>query len=255
MKAYADAYQPDRSLQGKLRRRVVRLVHRRPLAMAPERPMISFSFDDAPATAAHTGAQLLEARGARGTYFVCGGLAGQDVPMGRCAEAADYRKLAEAGHEIACHTFSHLDCGQASADAADGEAARNTAEFARWGLPAPTTFAYPYGDVAAGPKRALGSRFSVLRALHPGLIELGADLNQAPAVGIEGPEGEARARDWMGRALRARAWLILYTHDVRDDPSPWGCTPQALTRLIDEALAAGFELATVSDAARRLGVC
>jgi len=251
---YADAYQPDRSIQGKLRRRVVRLVHRRPLALAPERPMISFSFDDAPATAAHAGAKLLEARGVRGAFFVCGGLAGRQAPMGVCGEAADYQRLAQAGHEIACHTFSHLDCGQASADAAAAEAERNAAEFDRWGVGAPTAFAYPYGDVAAGPKRALGERFMVLRALHPGLVEEGTDLNQAPAVGIEGPGGEARAREWMARAAARRAWLILYTHDVREEPSPWGCTPTALARLLDEALAEGFDVETVSGAARRLGV-
>lgn len=252
--SYAEAYEPDRSLGGKLRRRMVRMAHQRPAPLAPGRPTLSITFDDAPATAAHAGAAILERLGVRGAYFVSGGLAGAQAPMGVCATAQDYRRLADAGHEIACHTFSHLDCGQASADTALAEADRNAREFADWGLPAPTSFAYPYGDVAGGPKRALGSRFLVLRALHPGLIELGADLNQAPAVGVEGDDGEARARAWLERARRQRAWLILYTHDVRENPSPWGCTPGALARLVEEALEAGFDVAPVSEVARRMGV-
>lgn len=251
--AYADAYQPDRSLKGKLRRRAARLVHRRPLSVAPGRPMISFSFDDAPATAAQAGAAALEARGLRGTFYVAAGLAGGEAPMGVCAEAADYRRLAEAGHEIACHTFSHLDCGQASGPEALADVDANARALAAWGAPAPETFAYPYGDVGFAPKRALADRFRLLRGLHHGLIEKGCDLNQAPAVGIEGADGEAVARRWMAAALRRKAWLILYTHDVRDDPSPWGCTPAVLARLIDQALGDGFDVVTVAKGVKLCG--
>jgi peptidoglycan/xylan/chitin deacetylase (PgdA/CDA1 family) len=252
MTGYADAYHADRSLKGKLRRRVVRLAHRRPLAAAPGRPMLSFTFDDAPATAATAGAAALEARGLKGVFYVSAGLAGREGPMGLCAGAEDYRRLAAAGHEVACHSFSHLDCGQASAAKASADVTANAEAFAAWGVPAAETFAYPYGDVAFGPKRALAGRFGLLRALHHGLVEQGSDLNQAPAVGIEGEDGEAVARRWMAQALRRRAWLILYTHDVAETPSPWGCTPQALARLIDQALADGFEVVTVAEGVRRL---
>jgi len=250
---YADAYQPDRSLKGKLRRRLVRLAARRPLEKGPQRPMISFSFDDAPRTAAQAGAAALEAGGMRGTFYVAAGLAGAEAPMGICAEGPDYARLAQAGHEIACHTYSHLDCGKASGADALADVARNAEAMAAWGAPPPATFAYPYGDVAAGPKRTLAGRFHLLRALHHGLLEAGTDLNQAPAVGVEGPDGEAVAGRWMDAALRRNAWLILFTHDVRDAPSPWGCTPAAFGRLIDRAVADGFEVVTVAEGARRLG--
>lgn len=251
---YDDAYQPDRSFKGKLRRRLVRLAARRPLTQAPDRPMISFCFDDAPLTAARAGAEALEARGALGVYYVAAGLAGTEAPMGICATPADYRRLAAAGHEIACHTWSHLDCGRASGAEALADVDRNATAFAEWGAPAPVSFAYPYGDVAAAPKAALGTRFTTLRALHHGLVEAGCDLNQVPAVGIEGPDGEALAARWMAAAKRRRAWLILYTHDVREDPSPWGCTPAALVRLIDRARADAFEIVTMAEGARRLGI-
>ena len=75
---------------------------------------------------------------------------------------------------------------------------------------------------------------------------------EAPAVGVEGPDGEAVARKWLAEAKARKAWLILYTHDVRPDPSPWGCTPETLARLIDTAVADGFQVVTVREAMRRL---
>ena len=243
----------DRSWKGKLRRRIARLEVRRAAAGAPPGPMVSFSFDDAPVSAAGAGAGILERRGVKGTYFIAMGLAGQDGPMGPNADAEAIRRLAEAGHEIGCHTFSHLNCGQTPPGLITGDVKRNREALGALGAPAPVSFAYPYGEVSSRAKAALGSRFSLLRALHHGLIHRGSDLNQAPAVGIEGASGEDVARRWLSRALAERAWLILYSHDVRQDPSPYGCTPEALARLVDEALDGGAEVVTVAEGCRRIG--
>ena len=248
-----DAYSADRSWRGKLRRRLVRRLARRPARLGLERPMVSFTFDDAAATSTVAGARALEAHGLRGTYYIAAGLAGQEGPFGRYANAEEAMAVAQAGHELACHTFSHLDCGQAAADRIGADVDDNARALTDWGAAGATNFAYPYGDVSLAAKRALGGRFSVLRALHRGLIETGCDLNQAPAVGIEGPRGEAIALRWLQRAAHRRAWLILYTHDVADRPSPWGCTPAALDVLIAAAQRLGFDIVTVAQGAKRLG--
>lgn len=238
------AYSADRSLKGKLRRRYARLVHRRPARLDLDGPVVSFTFDDAPDSAATEGARILEDAGARGTFYVCAGLHGQDGPMGRYADRGQIARIARRGHEIACHTFSHLDCGQASAAAIAADAARNAVVLTRAGFP-PRHFAWPYGDVSPRGKRALAGRYGSLRALHPGLVEDGVDLNQLPAVGIEGDSGEAVARAWIDRAVDRGAWLVLYTHDVRAAPSPWGCRPDALARLAAHARARGAAIRTV----------
>jgi len=247
-----EAYAPDRSLKGKLRRRLVQWVERRPARLATTRPMISFTFDDAPASAVLEGAARLEAHGARGTYFISGGLAGHNGPMSRYASREEIVAAAAQGHDIACHSYSHLDCGAADSEAVAADAARNQATFADWGLPHASSFAYPYGDVSLASKQALAPRYGLLRALHHGLIEPGSDLNQAPAVGIEGPEGEAGALRWIDRAADRRVWLILYTHDVAPAPSPWGCTPAALDRLISAARNSGFDIVTVAEGLKRM---
>lgn len=249
-----EAYQPDRTLRGKIRRRVVRLAHRRPLLADPPGPMVSFCFDDAPLSAAREGAAVLERNGARGVYYVAAGLSGTQAPMGVCARAADYHGLAERGHEIGCHTYSHLDCGQATGEAAEADCARNAATLLAWSLPAPVSFAYPYGDVNAAAKAALAPRFGLLRALHPGLVVRGSDLNQAPAVAVEGRTGEADGLRWIEAASQRRGWLILFTHDVDDHPSPWGCTPKTLERLVRRSQELGLAIVTVAEGLERLGL-
>jgi peptidoglycan/xylan/chitin deacetylase (PgdA/CDA1 family) len=168
-----------------------------------------------------------------------------------CAQTV--QRLAAAGHEIGCHTYTHLDCGQATAQDAVEDVALNAETLARWGLPRPTTFAYPFGDVAPATKRALAGRFDLMRAMHHGLVAAGSDLNQAPSIGVEGPDGEALALRWLGQLATRPAWLILTTHDVADQPSAWGCTPATLARLADAALAAGVEVVTVAEGAARVG--
>ena len=249
----AEDYSPDRSLKGKLRRRIVRFQQRKPAQVQLKRPMVSFSFDDVPISGLETGGAILEARGARGTYFVCAGLADKDSRMGRYAGRAALLAAQATGHEIGCHTYDHLDCGAADATAIAADMDRNEEALAQWGAGRATTFAYPYGDVSLGAKRVAAPRFALARALHHGLVETGADLNQAPAVGIEGPNGADVGLHWLQQAKARRAWVILYSHDVRETPSPVGCTPTALAQVVDAAVAGGFDIVTVAEGARRIG--
>lgn len=246
-------YRPDLSLRGKLRRRMVRGVGRRAATARPERPMVSFAFDDAPASALTTGRSILEQGGLKATYFIAAGLAGARGHMGRFADRNEILEAARAGHEIACHTYRHLDCGRADAATIAADLDRNLSTLVAWGLPPPTTFAYPYGDVSRGAKRVARERFALARALHPGLVDRGSDLNQAPAVGIEGEAGEATARRWLGRVARRGGWLILFTHGVELAPTEFSAGADALARLADEAVARGLEVVTVAEGARRMG--
>ena len=247
-----DAYSADRSLAGKLRRRLVRLAARRPARRDPDRPMVSVTFDDVAASAATTGAQILEAHGVRGAFFVSASLAGGQGPMGAYACRDQLLALAAAGHELACHTYSHLDCGQADATAIAADVDRNQMALEAWGAGPSQSFAYPYGDVSLAAKQVLGGRYRILRAVHPGLVRQGTDLNQAPSVSLEGPHAAETAHRWLDRAVKAKAWLILCGHDIADPHSAWGCAPSVLEGLVRAAIAAGCDVVTVAEGARRL---
>ena len=123
--------------------------------------MISFAFDDVPASATETGAAILERRGLEGTYFIAAALAGSEAVTGRMASADAVRRLAEAGHEIGCHTYSHLDCGQAAPCDAVEDVARNAETLEAWGVGAADHLRLPVRRRRAGDQaraRAAASR-------------------------------------------------------------------------------------------------
>lgn len=242
----AQPYNADNSFYGKVRRRLVRLQHRKPARLKLDRPTVSFTFDDVPASGALEGARILRAHDARGTFYICAGLFDRDGHMGRYAGEAEIETLAEGGHEIACHTYSHLDCGAESDAAIVADTDRNVSALDAMGL-AMRHFAYPYGEVSPHAKRALNGRYGSLRAVHAGLVKSGSDLNQLPAVGVEGDHGEALARLWIERAVARKAWVILFSHDVSETPSRWGCTPGTLERLVVHAREQGCDIRTVGD--------
>ena len=248
-----DIYRADPSLRGKLRRRLVRLYHRHPAMTAPPGPMISFSFDDAPRSAATTGASILETYNARGTFLVCGALTGTTFTTGLLASDAELVDLHRRGHEIGCHTLDHIDCGQMDELTIRRSLDANAGVLTGLGLPSPTAFAYPYGDVSSGAKRAVATRFRLARGLHPGLVGKGTDLHQAPALGLEGEQSLAQARHWMARALRETAWLILFTHNVHDDPGEFDISSAGFEGLVRDAKGQGFQFVTLSEGARLVG--
>lgn len=239
-------YAADRSLGGKVRRRMAKLAARRPAAPRLERPTLSFTFDDVPDSAVANAAPLLEDMGLRATWYVCSGLFGRAGHMGRFADAEAVSALIARGHEIGCHTRGHIDCHKASDEALLENVTANVAALRALGAE-PRHFAFPYGELSARAKRLLGPNYGSLRGVQAGIVQSGGDLNQLPSPGFQGPDGEAVANHWIDRVAASGGWVILFSHDVRNDPSPWGCTPAALGRVVRRAQAAGFDIRPVGE--------
>jgi peptidoglycan/xylan/chitin deacetylase (PgdA/CDA1 family) len=118
----------------------------------PRRPVV-FTFDDGYRNFATVAAPALEAAGWRGTVFVVPGLFGAtnewDHRNGDVVEpllgAAEARALADQGHELGSHTWSHARLTEVGRDAALRELvqAKDALEQAL-GRPVPY-FCYPYG--------------------------------------------------------------------------------------------------------------
>lgn len=243
----SEAYAPPRHLAAKAARRMTawRIAH--PIEIAPTRPLLSVCFDDFPQSAAKLGAQILADYGARGTYYAAASLEGEEGPHGRNFTRDDLLHVAEASHEIGCHSYAHGDSTRLPVRDALLDSAKNADALAAMGLKAPLrSFAYPYGETTFALKRALPQRFIAARGTFGGLNLGRGDRAQLRAAPYFGPDAFASVQNDLVTAARQKAWLIVFTHDVANWPSAWGTTPQALVALLRAARTLDFDIVTVS---------
>lgn len=242
------------ALLDKVHRGVGRVADRRPTTVRVPGGMLSVSFDDFPETAWTEAGPVLAQHGVKATYYVCGGFE-RGEHMGLPQFTADHmRELFFAGHEVGCHTYDHTSTLRMR----PAELGRNVARNALWVADrldghVMETFAWPKGEVALGMKSIIDLRFRLGRGVLNGLNAGTADRTDLKAIGLE----SRRLPGYDFEALCAEAaardgWLIAYGHDVSDRPSPYGCTPRDLERLILAAKAAGLTISPVAEAWRRV---
>lgn len=244
-------YAPSRDLVSKVRRRLTQERMARPARLVFAQPILSITFDDFPATAAHAGAKVLERHGARGTYYASFGMANVNGPCGPGFSAADIADLTVAGHEIGCHTSSHADCAQRDIFSNLEDLARNRDALLAMGARAPRTHAYPYGETTNELKENLPPRFLSARGILPGLNVGPTDLAQLRAYPLFGAGGMTRVHAALRTAAKRNAWVIGFTHDVSDTPSAWGTSRSDLDDLLRLARTLGFLVLPVTSALER----
>jgi peptidoglycan/xylan/chitin deacetylase (PgdA/CDA1 family) len=216
------------------------------------RPMVSFTFDDAPISAVTRGAAMLEEYNARGTFYIAGGLVDAWSGHWTGLSADDIVGLHRRGHEIACHTFSHARATDLTEAAMEAEL-RNNRSFLL-GLDSSIrieNFAYPYGTGSVLRKGQLGKLFHSSRGILPGVNSGNVDLQYLRAVPLIDQEID---RDGIDRAFDETAacngWLIFYGHDVEATPSPYGCSPELLRHALDAAARRNIPALSVANALR-----
>lgn len=248
-------YIPSSGLVSRVNRQWARFAGRDPMPLQLDHAIVSFTFDDFPKSAASHGASLLEKHGWTGTYYASAGYAGGITHHGDMFDPGDLSRLTSAGHEIACHTYEHLDCATASLREVMQSVERNARALAAMGVESElASFAYPYGEARPEVKRALGSRFASLRGVRPGINRGGADRHLLRAVPIDGGEaGIERAIEAAEALVQAPGWLVFYTHDIQDRPTEWGCTPEQFAAVCDAVERSGARVSTMAQALELAG--
>jgi peptidoglycan/xylan/chitin deacetylase (PgdA/CDA1 family) len=221
----------------KVSHRLARHFRVQPFRLRNKAPMVSFTFDDIPKSAATTGAGILEHHGVRGTFYVSGGLVGTTSSHWATIDAADIVALHRSGHEIGCHTFSHRRTSDLDAASLTAEIEQNRSYLRSVD---PTirieNFAYPFGYGSFGRKPQLKAAFQSSRGIVPGVNSGTVDLQFLRAVPLIDRHTD---RDAIDRALDEthmnNGWLIFYGHDVAEAPSPYGCSPALLNHALEAA--------------------
>jgi peptidoglycan/xylan/chitin deacetylase (PgdA/CDA1 family) len=236
-------------------RKAARHHRSKPFVMRNTLPLVSFSFDDAPESAYTNGAAILEDYGIRGTFYIASGTCGAQDEYWRLIERDQVRALYESGHEIGCHTFSHVCVEQLDARGLQEECEKN---LERLQLLCPgielTNFCYPYGRASLPRKLQLQKRFYSCRGIYEGINAGTVDLGMLRVIELFDrtltPEKLSRVLD---ETRDSNGWLIFFTHDVADPPTGIGCSPQFLRATVEKVRAAQFPCLPIRDALRAIG--
>ena len=213
--------------------------------------IISFGFDDCPLSAIETAVPMLEAEGWRSTIYVACGLCETTNHVGLHMSMSDVLETHKRGHEIADHTFSHLSSHNVTLDEYIADIEKNQEALKALGLPPSRHFAYPFGHVNPQIKRALSSKFKTLRGVVRSRFSK-QDAHLLNAVRIYSGADFNVALQKIKTAKTTPQWLNLYTHDVRENPSHFGCTPAEFKKIVSAVKEAGLRVMTVDDAYRTL---
>lgn len=242
-------------LTRKFRRSASVYFYRRMVPLRSSAPIISFTFDDAPQTAFSHGGDILKTHGARGTFYVSLGMLDSMSPSGPIASRLDLVRAAEEGHELGCHTFDHKDPWDTTTHVFEMSVLENRLALDKI-LPGTSfaSFAFPIRGPKPATKRRIGTLFHCCRGGGQAFNCGSADLNLLNAFFID-----IRNRNSIDSVLRlidrnceCKGWLIFATHDVDDNPSPYGCTNEYFKKVVAYAASSGSVILPVGKACQKI---
>lgn len=240
---------------GRLQAHLMRRFAPKTLHIPAGHPVISFTFDDVPDSALHNGAAILEKHGLRGTFYIAGNMAGTIEPNRQLINEEGIIELADRGHEIGCHTYTHPNVAALNGAQLQNEIEQNRSFLNRLlgrrremdG--SQRNFAYPYNAVSYFAYRRMAKNYRSCRA-GENRINRGA-ISPQMLFGMEigQPDEEVMQLKAQIDAVKAQpGWLIFFTHDISETPTPYGCTPAAFEKLVQYAVQSGCEILTVNEA-------
>ena len=237
-----------------VQRKSARLVFQRPQTIQLDRPLISFTFDDFPRTALINGGAILKRFGLTATYFIAMGLIGKDSPSGPIENEEDLIKALEDGHELGCHTYSHCHSWTTPTSTFEESVHLNGVALGEL-VPGHQfkSFSYPISEPRPLTKRAVSKYFQCCRAGGQTLNTRTADLNQLAAYFLErSKNGLQEVRELIELNREECGWIIFATHDVTENPSPYGCTPEFFEDVVQYAVDSGAQILPVVQALERI---
>lgn len=237
-------------IQGRYWRRVSKYLGRRVATVSTRTPYISFTFDDFPCSALGVGGGILSRFGVRGTYYVSLGLMGTLAPTGLICSPDDVRNVLVQGHEIGCHTFSHCHPSEARPTTFEKSIVENLRTLNEL-IPGAffESLAYPIAGPRLGTKQIAGRYFRCCRGGGQTFNVGSMDLNLLNAFFLEKSRGDLESvKRIIDENRKACGWLIFATHDISNEPTPYGCTPSFLEEIVRYSVESGARVLPVARA-------
>ena len=209
--------------------------------------VVSFTFDDFPESAAKNGSRVLESYNLRGTFYASFGLAGSLWDSERLFTKEEMLEIYKNGHEIGCHTYDHTNCYHASKELIVESCKQNQISIKKFANIAITSFAYPYGDFNLPAKNIINDIYSCARTTKSGINVSRIDLCALKSVSIYQAQKKRLIINLLDELQCSGGWLIFFTHDVRSNPSMYGCTEDLLKSVVEECVNRGFLIKPVKE--------
>jgi hypothetical protein len=240
--------------QNYYRRNIARVLFRKPFSIHTDLPLISFTFDDFPRSALLAGGNILALNRLAGTYYASLGLLGTEGPSGPLCVVNDLTALLSQGHELGCHTYAHCHSWTTSTATFEDSIIQNRSAL-RELVPGADfkSFSYPLSEPRPLTKRNAARHFLCCRGGGQTFNSGTADLNRLAGYFLEKSRNNIHAvRNVIDENYRARGWLIFATHDISDNPSPFGCTPRFFEDVVEYAINSGACILPVAEALKML---
>jgi peptidoglycan/xylan/chitin deacetylase (PgdA/CDA1 family) len=170
--------------------------------------------------------------------------------LGQHFSIEDLKSLTMAGHELGSHTLSHTSCRSVPLPEflADAKKGRQAVERIA-GIRNAHHFSYPYGHATLKAKQTVGASVSSCRGIVPGINQSPVDLNLLRANRLYSWSFGLECIDHLLKANeKSRGWLIFYTHDISEKPSPFGCKPGEFERTVKLAIKRSARVVPVGEA-------
>jgi len=210
--------------------------------------IVSFAFDDFPLTAITNGARILESYDLYGTFYASLGISGRDSNCGRLGTLENMLSLAHHGHELACHTYSHLSCAFQSPSLIRSECLQNQIIAKITSNIHLQSFSYPWGNIDPLCKYVISKIYNTARTVVHGINVNNIDLAALKSVDLTDRNGLVKILEWLDRLCDSGGWLIFTTHDVSETPSPYGSSIKLFERVLEICIKNNFRIMTVSNA-------
>lgn len=181
---------------------------------------ISFTYDDGTQCHYLEVAPELEKRGFRGTFWIVGANVGTDVPDYPYMTWPQVTELAQHGHEVSNHSWTHPNLTALSPEEVKAEIEKcDSAIFAATGK-MPITFCFPYNAfndsvLAMAAHNRVGTR----------------TFQDAHGQEVSGCTDESLAQ-WLDSTIANKKWSVTMTHALDYGWDKWN-DPQVLWRLYD----------------------
>lgn len=206
-------------------------------------------FDDALESVYTTGFPIFTAQGEKFTIAVIGNLIGG---ASNCS-AAELQEMAAAGHDMQCHTHTHINLASSTSGAITANLDANDAAFTAAGITPPIHISYPYGyynktaiDAMVG--RRVSGRITTMQMADFIPIYKDTDKFQLSSIYVDNLDdaGLTALNLWLDDAKAKRYAIIVFAHGVTEAGSSMAISINKLNQIIDSAQAKGLDIITRS---------